>query len=129
MVHDVVDLCRAYPQIVIFVAIALGYFIGKIKVHGFNLGATTGCLLAALVVGQIGVEVPGLLKTVGFALFIFAIGYKVGPQFFGGLKKEGLNYLWISLVVCIYRIVNRHNIGQDIRGLIRERPQVFLVEP
>ncbi len=112
MVHDVVDLCRAYPQIVIFVAIALGYFIGKIKVHGFNLGATTGCLLAALVVGQIGVEVPGLLKTVGFALFIFAIGYKVGPQFFGGLKKEGLNYLWISLVVAFTGLLTAIILGK-----------------
>jgi putative transport protein len=99
MVHDVVELCRAYPQIVIFLAISIGYFVGKIKIHGFSFGATTGCLLTAIVIGQIGVEVPGILKTVGFALFIFAIGYKVGPQFFGGLKKEGLHYLWISLVV------------------------------
>jgi len=112
MIHDIVTVCRTYPQIVIFLALALGYFIGRIKIRGFNLGATTGCLLAALVLGQIGVEVPGLLKTVGFALFIFAIGYKVGPQFFGGLQKEGLHYLWISLVVAVTGLITAICLGK-----------------
>lgn len=96
-----IDLLRSYPQLVIFLAIAIGYFVGKIKVFKFNLGSTAGVLLTALVLGQIGIDIPAILKTVGFALFIFAIGYKVGPQFFGALKKEGINYLWLSLVVAI----------------------------
>ena len=60
MVDHVVNICRTYPQIVIFLAIALGYIIGKIKIRGFSLGATTGCLLAALVLGQMDVEVGEL---------------------------------------------------------------------
>jgi len=112
MVDHVVNICRTYPQIVIFLAIALGYFIGKIKIRGFSLGATTGCLLAALVLGQMDVEVGELLKTVGFALFIFAIGYKVGPQFFGGLKKEGIHYLWIALVVAVTGLVSAICLGK-----------------
>jgi len=101
MVNDIVGICRNNPQIVIFLAIALGYSIGKIKIFGFNLGSTAGVLLTALVLGQMNIVVHPLLKTVAFALFIFTIGYKVGPQFFGALKKDGLKYLWLSLFVGI----------------------------
>lgn len=90
-------ICQAYPQIPVFMAIAVGYFIGRIKFFGFSLGSTAGVLLSALVIGQLEVQIPGLLKAVAFALFIFTIGYKVGPQFFGSLKKEGLKYIWLSV--------------------------------
>ncbi|MBU2063135.1 MAG: aspartate-alanine antiporter, partial [Candidatus Omnitrophica bacterium] len=102
MLHDIVTIMCANPQIVIFLALAIGYIAGKkLKIFGFSLGITASVLLAALVVGQVGIEVPGILKNISFALFIFCIGYKVGPQFFGALKKEGINYLWLSLVVAI----------------------------
>ncbi|MBD3425794.1 MAG: aspartate-alanine antiporter [Candidatus Omnitrophica bacterium] len=97
MWQEVVNVCKEYPQILVFLAIAAGYYVGKIKIFGFNLGSTAGVLIAALVLGQINVQIPPLLKAVAFALFIFTIGYKVGPQFFGGLKKEGLSYIWLSL--------------------------------
>jgi len=99
-VELIVNICRNNPQIVLFLAMAIGYAVGKIKFFGISLGATTCTLLAALALGQMNVEVSPLLKTVSFALFMFAIGYRVGPQFFGALKKDGLNYLWISLIVC-----------------------------
>jgi len=99
-VEFIVNICRSNPQIILFLALAIGYALGKVKIFGISLGATTCTLLAALALGQINVEVPPLLKTVSFALFIFAIGYRVGPQFFNALKKDGLNYIWISLVVC-----------------------------
>ncbi|NQT90245.1 MAG: aspartate-alanine antiporter [Candidatus Omnitrophica bacterium] len=110
--QDVLTICRNNPQIVIFLALAIGYFIGKIKIFGFNLGSTAGVLLAALVLGQMEVSIPPLLKTVSFAFFIFAIGYKVGPQFFGGLKKEGLNYIWMSLVVAVVGLITAITLGK-----------------
>jgi putative transport protein len=91
-------MCRNNPQILIFLALAIGYAAGKLKFRGFSLGPTTCTLLAALVLGQMNVQVPALLKTVAFALFMFGIGYKVGPQFFGALRREGLHYIYISLV-------------------------------
>ncbi|MFH0823617.1 MAG: aspartate-alanine antiporter [Pseudomonadota bacterium] len=97
MVQDILEISRTYPQIVVFLAIAIGYFIGKIKVFGFNLGSTAGVLLAALFLGQLDIRVTPLMQTVAFALFIFTIGYKVGPQFFGALEKQGLNYIWLSV--------------------------------
>jgi len=101
MVNDIIGICRNNPEIVIFLAIAIGYSIGKIKIFGFNLGSTAGVLLTALALGQMNIVVHPLLKTVAFALFIFTIGYKVGPQFFSALKKDGLKYLWLSLFVGI----------------------------
>src|SRR4030066_99056 len=98
MWESIVNICRNKPQILIFLALAIGYAAGKLKFRGFSLGPTTCTLLAALVLGQMNVQVPALLKTVAFALFMFGIGYKVGPQFFGALKREGLHYIYISLV-------------------------------
>jgi len=105
MVHDIVEICRSYPQILVFLAIAIGYFVGKMKLRGFNIGSTAGVLIIALVLGQMNIKVPPLLKAVSFALFIFCMGYKVGPQFFGALKKEGLHYIWLSLFLALLGLV------------------------
>jgi putative transport protein len=101
MWNDIVGFLRDYPQIVLFLALAIGYYIGKIKIFNFSIGSTAGVLIAALVLGQMDITVTPLLKTVAFALFIFTIGYKVGPQFFGALKKEGLKYIWMSIFFAI----------------------------
>jgi len=98
-VHPVIEFFRLYPQVAIFLALAIGYFVGKLKVRGFALGSTTSVLLAAIVLGQMDIKVPDLVKTISFGLFIFGIGYKVGPQFFGALRSGGLNYLWMALIV------------------------------
>ncbi|MFA5168697.1 MAG: aspartate-alanine antiporter [Candidatus Omnitrophota bacterium] len=100
MLHDIAVIMRGHPEIVIFLALALGYFFGKrIKIFGFSLGTTASVLLAALVVGQVGIEVPEIIKNISFALFIFCVGYKVGPQFFNALKGDGYKYILIVLVV------------------------------
>ncbi len=112
MIQYIIDTCRAYPQIVVFLALAIGYFIGKIKIFKFNLGSTAGVLIAALILGQMDIVVTPLLKTIGFALFIFCIGYKVGPQFFGALKKEGLKYIWLSLFVAVIGLVTAISLGK-----------------
>ena len=101
MMQDIINICRDNPQIPVFLAVAIGYFIGKIKIYGFSLGSTAGVLIAALALGQMNVQITPLLKTVAFALFIFTIGYKVGPQFFGSLKKEAVHYILIAVVVAV----------------------------
>lgn len=101
MIQEAVKICHDYPEILVFLALAMGYLIGKIKIKGFSLGTTASVLLAAMVLGQISIEVPAILKNISFALFAFCIGYQVGPQFFGSLRKEGLNYLWIALMVAL----------------------------
>ncbi|MBU0744350.1 MAG: aspartate-alanine antiporter [Gammaproteobacteria bacterium] len=108
----IVDLFRTYPQIVIFLSIAIGYSVGRIKFFGFNLGSTAGVLLVALVFGQMEIAVSPLLEAIMFALFIFCIGYKVGPEFFSGIKKEGIKYIILSFFVAIVGLVTAVLLGK-----------------
>ena len=103
--HSILNILHQHPEIVVFLAIAIGYAMGKIKFKGFSLGSTASVLITALVLGQIGVQIPALLETIAFALFIFTIGYKVGPQLFQALKKEGLHFLILSVFFCIISLL------------------------
>jgi hypothetical protein len=80
---------RAYPELMVFLALALGHLIGPLKLKGFALGTVTATLLAAILIGQLGIKVEGPLKATFFLLFLFAVGYGVGPQFFQGISKDG----------------------------------------
>ncbi len=112
MATFVVSLCRDHPQLLLFLSLAIGYYVGKIKLFGFSLGSTASVLLAALVLGQLDVTITPLIKTVAFALFIFTIGYKVGPQFFGGLKRDGLEYVILSIFVAIVGLATAIVLGK-----------------
>lgn len=101
MTQQIGSIIQASPEILVFLSMALGYAIGRVKIRGFGIGTTASVLLTAMVLGQFGIEVPSILKSVAFALFAFCIGYQVGPQFFGALRKEGMNYLWVSVVVAM----------------------------
>jgi len=113
MIHDIANMMRANPAIVLFLALAIGYFAGKrVKIFGFTLGSTASILLAAIVVGQVGITIPPLVKNISFALFIFTVGYKVGPQFFGALKKEGKNYLLLTIAVAVTALATTLLVGK-----------------
>ena len=90
---------RAYPELAVFCALAAGFAAGGWKVAGFTLGNVTATLLAAVLIGQLGITVGGPIKSAFFLLFLFAVGYGVGPQFFRGLGKEGPRQIVFSLVV------------------------------
>jgi len=92
---------RSNPELALFLAVGLGYWIGARKIAGFSLGGVTGSLIAALLIGQAHVEVPGQVKSVLFMLFLFGTGYSVGPQFFRSLKGDGLRALVFTLVHCV----------------------------
>jgi len=94
-----ISTLRLHPELAIFFALAVGFWIGPKKVSGFNLGNVTATLLAAVAIGQIGIEVPGPIKATFFLLFLFAVGYGVGPQFFSGLSKDGPKQLVFSVLV------------------------------
>jgi putative transport protein len=90
---------RAYPELALFLALAIGFWIGPKKLGGFSLGNVTATLLAAVLIGQAGIAVPGPIKSTFFLLFLFAVGYGVGPQFFRGLSKEGPKQIVFSVIV------------------------------
>jgi putative transport protein len=97
----VVDTLRAYPELAIFLALAVGFWIGPKKLGGFSLGNVTATLLAAVAIGQLGIAVPGPIKSTFFLMFLFAVGYGVGPQFFRGLSKEGPKQILFSVIVLV----------------------------
>jgi putative transport protein len=91
---------KAYPELLIFVALAIGFWIGPKKLGGFSLGNVTATLLAAIVIGQLGIPIVGPVKSAFFLLFLFAVGYGVGPQFFAGLSKDGPKQIVFTVIVC-----------------------------
>ena len=89
------------PELAIFLALAVGFAIGRVKIGGFSLGTVVGTLFAGVLIGQLDIKVPALVKTVFFDLFLFTTGYKVGPQFFRGLKRDALSQMALTLVLCV----------------------------
>src|SRR4029077_5201461 len=92
---------QTYPEIAIFVTLALGYYFGKFSFKGIGLGAVTATLLAGVLIGQIGITIPQPLKNTVFIMFLFAVGYSVGPQFVRGVAKDGAPQALFSVVQCV----------------------------
>jgi len=93
-------LVTAEPLLALFVTIALGYLVGKIKIGSFVLGGVAGTLLVGVVIGQLGVNIDNGIKGIFFALFIYAVGFQGGPQFFHALNRRSLNQLASAFVMC-----------------------------
>ena len=97
MIADFVASLRENPELAIFLTLALGFLLGRVRFGTFKLGNVVGTLLAGVLIGQLAIEVHPLVKIVFFDLFLFATGYKVGPQFFRGLKKNALSQVSLTL--------------------------------
>ncbi len=97
---DIPRLIHDHPEITIFFAMFVGHLIGKIKIGHFSLGSVVGTLLAGIGVGIAYVpDIPEIVRWAFFDLFLFAIGYSVGPQFFSSLKKSALPQIAIAVTV------------------------------
>lgn len=93
-------ILRDNPSLALFLTLGIGFFIGQLKYKSFSLGTVTSVLLVGVLVGQFDIPVPGPLKDVFFLLFLFSIGYSVGPQFFRALKGDGIKQVLFAVVVC-----------------------------
>jgi putative transport protein len=101
MIEWFFNTLRQYPEIAIFLTLALGYYFGKFTFKGIGLGSVTATLLAGVVIGQIGITINQPLKATAFLMFLFAVGYAVGPQFVRGVAKDGLPQAMFSAVQCV----------------------------
>lgn len=97
-----VQTLRSYPEIAVFLSLAIGYYVGSFTFKGLGLGAVTATLLAAVVIGQLDIPTPGPLKPFFFLMFLFAIGYGVGPQFVRGIAKDGIPQAIFAAIVCVF---------------------------
>src|SRR3954468_23892507 len=96
---------RQYPEIAIFLTLAIGYYFGKFTFRGIGLGSVTATLLAGVLIGQIGITISQPLKVTVFLLFLFAVGYGVGPQFVRGIAKDGIPQAVFAAVQCVLCLI------------------------
>ena len=100
--QEAAGLLHKYPELCLFLSILLGHGIGAFHFKGVGFGNVVGTLIAGIAVGIFArPELPELLRWVFFYLFLFSIGYSVGPQFFGSLKKAALPQIALALVVAV----------------------------
>ena len=89
MIDSFIDILRTYPALAVFLTVGIGFFIGSIRIGSFSLGSVTSVLLVGVLVGQLVIPVSGPLKMFFFMMFLFSIGYSVGPDFFKSLRGQG----------------------------------------
>jgi putative transport protein len=102
MIDWFVNTLRTYPEIAIMLSLAFGYYFGSFNYKGLGLGAVTATLIAAVIIGQLNIPTPGPLKPFFFLMFLFAIGYAVGPQFVRGIASDGLPQAIYAALVCVF---------------------------
>lgn len=106
MWHSICNFFLTNPSVAIFLTLGLGYWLGKFHIKSFKLGATVGVLLVGLVIGQMGkFQIAPVVKNLFFDLFIFTIGYEVGPAFIDTFKKKGVKFIIQSVVFTIIAFV------------------------
>src|SRR3954452_13075641 len=96
---------KQYPEIAIFLTLAIGYYFGKFTFKGIGLGSVTATLLAGVIIGQIGITIAQPLKATVFLMFLFAVGYGVGPQFVRGVAKDGVPQALFTVVQCLFSLL------------------------
>jgi putative transport protein len=115
MINWFFQTLKSYPEIAVFLSLALGYYFGSFTYKGLGLGAVTATLIAAVIIGQIGITISGPLKPFFFLMFLFAIGYGVGPQFVRGIAQDGLPQALFAAVVCVFCLLAPY-LGAKIAG-------------
>lgn len=95
------ELFKKSPEMALFLSLAVGYAIGKIKFGKFQLGGVAGSLLVAVLVSQVGVQIDSGVKAVLFALFIYAVGFESGPQFFSSLGRQSVKEIVLAAVMAL----------------------------
>src|SRR5262245_56495830 len=96
---ELLEFLRGQPVITLFLALGFGHLLGRVRFRGLSIGAVAGTLVIALVLGRFGFRISPAAQAVGFAMFMFAVGYQAGPRFFEVVKANGLRYLVLSIVV------------------------------
>ncbi|WP_348813749.1 aspartate-alanine antiporter [Flavobacterium maritimum] len=114
MIASITNVLREHPELAVFLTLALGFALGHIKIGSFKFGVVLGTLFAGVLIGQLDIPVPSIVKTIFFDFFLFATGYKVGPQFFQGLKKNALPQLMLTVVICVSCLLIAYTISKIV---------------
>lgn len=112
MIQWLFETLRQYPEIAIFLVLAIGFWVGQLRIGKFSLGVVTATLLAGVLIGQIHITISPHVKSVFFLMFLFAVGYGVGPQFFRGLKSGGVQQVTFSALLCVLCLLSAFGVAK-----------------
>lgn len=102
-----------YPELAVFFVVGLGYWIGGYKIRGFGLGPVTGSLIVGVLVGYFfKVPVSSMAKSILFLLFLFSIGYSVGPKFFEAMKGGGVRWAALAAFICAVGLATAYGVAK-----------------
>ena len=117
------DLLQS-PYFSVFLIIALGFMLGRIKIKGLSLDISA-VIFIALAFGHWGVSIPKALGNFGLVLFIYTIGLQAGPGFIDSFRSKGKTLILITLLIvasaCITGVGLKYLFGMstpDTVGLI-----------
>ena len=86
--------------LLIYLIAVIGYLLGNLSVKGVQLGKSV-VLIVALVFGHYGHVVPPVIKNLGLAMFVAAVGLIAGPVFFKTIKDKAASYFVVSSVIVV----------------------------
>jgi putative transport protein len=102
------------PLAGLMLVVTLGFLLGRVTWRGISLGPAGGTLLVAILLGRAGLSFRSLygedprltLGTLGFALFIYSVGFEAGPRFFASLRGgRALRFALVAAVVNVLALV------------------------
>src|SRR5580698_4908111 len=109
-------LFTKYPEMGVYLAVGIGYLIGRLKFRGVGLGVVTGSLLGGILIGNFfHVPVSDQAKSIVFLLFLFGIGYSVGPSFFQNLKGEGWRWAVLGVFVPVIGLLTAYTVARVLK--------------
>jgi putative transport protein len=103
----VTDFLIDNPLLLLFLVVAIGYPLGRLKVRGSNLGVAT-VLFAGLAVGAIDrdLRLPEILYELGLVLFVYTVGLANGRTFFASFRRQGVrNTLLVTAIVTLTVVI------------------------
>lgn len=92
---------QSHPLIPLFITLGLGFWLGKLRFGSFSLGSVAATLIVGVIIGQLDIVIPDMVKTVFFLFFLFSVGYGVGPQFFRAFKGNGIKIVAFAAVAAL----------------------------
>ncbi len=96
-----ITFLQTHPLIPLFLTLGLGFLLGKVKLGSFSLGSIAATLIVGVIIGQLDIKIPDLAKNIFFLLFLFSVGYGVGPQFFRAFKGNGVKIVAFAAVAAL----------------------------
>jgi len=109
-------LFEKYPEMGVYLAIGLGYLIARLKFRDVGLGTVTCSLLAGILVGNFfHVPISDQAKAILFLLFLFGIGYSVGPSFFRNLKGEGWRWALLAIFIPVVGLATAYLVARFLK--------------